>query len=212
MMWKKRIQQENKPLKYLTAYCVRQGTSKRNVDVWCDDTIVQSIVLRDIMGTDTKREATARLNAVQIDYTRGSWRVFRPQCQTNDDIKGRMNIQKTRAVKRRQEDWCGCVHRMNSGRRPKCVTDWQPEGKRKTRITNKGVAEGGETRYARRRDWQSRTLWRLRWGRRSAESCITLRPPHTYTYIHIHIHATIIPFLKFTAYVMYCVLNFFVSR
>jgi hypothetical protein len=112
-----------------------------------------------------------RLQAVEMDCLRRSARVSRLEHISNQEIRTRMNAEKSiiDRIKNKGLKWFGHVLRMEEERWPKQLYHWKPPGKRKRGRPRKSWREemmpAMQSRGLSIEDAQDRRLWRTDTGR-----------------------------------------------
>ncbi|XP_071644241.1 uncharacterized protein [Temnothorax longispinosus] len=120
------------------------------------------------LNADTRR----RINAVEMDYLRRGAGVSRLSRVKNEEVRNRMEAEKTiiERIEKRQLCWFGHLMRMSEDRWPQRLYKWTPPGTRKRerprRSWNEGMGDAMRARRLSEEDTQDRRGWRLGTGKR----------------------------------------------
>lgn len=89
--------------------------------------ILQSIVLYGAEMWTMNRKHMNKLNVLEMDFWRRSARVSRRDKVRNAEIRRRMKVEEdiNNTIERKRLQWYGHVRRMEEGRIPKCILEWE---------------------------------------------------------------------------------------
>ena len=108
---------------------------KKKTEKMIYNSMVKSVLIYEAETWSLYEDDRRRINGTEMDALRQSTRISKLDRKTNEYIRGKMNVQDTiwDEITRKQLIWYGHVERMDPSRLPKIMTNWKPEGRKKTR-------------------------------------------------------------------------------
>lgn len=101
-----------------------------------------------------------------MDYWRRAARISRKDKIRNSYIKEKMQVQYSILdfIKKKQLNWYGHIRRMEEGRLPKIIMDWEPQGRKKKGRPNitwiQGINETKREWEIEEDIWMNRQEWK----------------------------------------------------
>jgi hypothetical protein len=127
-----------------------------------------------------------KLSSTEMDFWRGSARIYRKDKIMNSIIRQKMNVTRCLLddIRTKQLQWYGHVQRMEEGRLPKEVMKWRTLGRRRRdrpKLTwaersrglmdEKGLAEED---WNDRQNWRTKIMQTVKWGQEDVKTLYNL--------------------------------------